>query len=478
MSGAASAATGAGRTAPEVVLPHGGRLRGAWDGELRVFKGLRYARPPVGSLRFEPPQAEPPWQGLRDATEFGPVAPQWPRSGARQLGAPDCLRLNVWAPQVDAGQRLPVLVWVHGGGFFRGGASDALYDGASFARQGLVFVSIQYRLGVDGFAHLPDAAPNRGLLDQLAALRWVQDCIGAWGGDAQQVTVFGQSAGAGAIACLMGMAQSRGLFQRAILQSPSVACQTRDEAQTALQAIASLAGLAPTRAAFAAAPLEPLLQAVHSLAGDAALRRAHGLGSRQFFPLRPVIDGECLRAEPVAALAQDWAAQPSALQLLVGHNAEEMRLYHVPGNGLARIGPADVQDFSAATGLVPDPAAGGPGEQLCRLQSHYYYAEPARRLAQLAGRLARSSHRYEFGWRSPQWAGQLGAAHGVELPFVFNNLSAPTAQELAGLAAPMPLAQRMHGAWARFALTGDPGWPCHAGAAPWTETFSGPAAGE
>ncbi len=477
MSAEASAATGASRAAPEVVLPHGGRLRGVWDGELRVFKGLHYARPPVGSLRFEPPQAEPPWQGLREATEFGPVAPQWPRSGARQLGDPDCLRLNVWAPSEAAGERLPVMVWVHGGGFFRGSASDALYDGASFARQGLVFVSIQYRLGVDGFAYLPGAPANRGLLDQIAALRWVQDCIGAWGGDAQQVTVFGQSAGAGALACLMGMAQSRGLFQRAILQSPSVACQTRAEAETALQAIAALAGVPATRAAFAAAPLEPLLQAVHRLAADPALRRAHGMGSRQFFPLRPVIDGECLRAEPLAALAQAWAAQPSALQLLVGHNAEEMRLYHVPGNGLARIGQADLQDFSAATGLAPDAAAGSPGEQLCRMQSHYYYAEPARRLAELAGLAARSSHRYVFGWRSPQWAGQLGAAHGVELPFVFNNLAAATAQELAGRAAPGPLAQRMHGAWARFALTGEPGWPPHAGAAPWTERFDGPVAG-
>lgn len=477
MSVEARAGSDAGRGAPEVVLPHGGRLRGAWDGELRVFKGVRYAREPVGSLRFEPPQAEPPWRGLRDATEFGPVSPQWPRSGARQLGAQDSLRLNVWAPAVAAGERLPVMVWVHGGGFFRGGTSDGLYDGASFARQGLVFVSIQYRLGVDGFADLPGAAPNRGLLDQIAALCWVQDCIGAWGGDSQQVTVFGQSAGAGAIACLLGMPQSRGLFQRAILQSPSVACQTRDEAATALQAIAALAGVAPTRAAFAEAPLAQLLQAVHHLAADPALRRAHGIGSRQFFPLRPVIDGECLRAEPLAALAQAWEAHPPALQLLVGHNAEEMRLYHVPGNGLARIGQQDLQDFGAATGLTCEPAADSPGEQLCRLQSHYYYAEPAQRLAQLAGRWAQSSHRYVFGWRSPQWAGQLGAAHGVELPFVFNNLAAPTAQELAGRSAPAQLAQRMHGAWARFALMGDPGWPRHGGAAPWTESFDDPAAG-
>lgn len=468
----------ADRCEPEVTLPHGGRLRGTWDGAVRVFKGVRYAREPTGALRFEPPVAEPPWQGLRDARDFGPPSPQWPRTaGAGMLGAQDSLRLNIWAAQASPGGRLPVMVWVHGGGFFRGSADDPLYEGASFARQGMVFVSIQYRLGVDGFAHLPDAPPNRGLLDQLAALRWVRDCIAAWGGDPDQVTVFGQSAGAGAIACLMGMQDCRGLFQRAILRSPSVACQTPEEARTALRAIASLAGAAPTRAALAAIPLERLLQAVHRLAADPALRRSHGMGSRQFFPLRPVIDGQCLRAEPLQALAQAWQAQPPALQLMVGHNAEEMRLYHVPGNALQRLTQADLQAFIDDAGLPPMPATDSPGEQLCALQSRYYYGEPSRRLAELASLHARSSHRYVFHWRSPQWSGRLGAAHGVELPFVFGNLDSATGRELAGPRPPPDLARHMHGAWTRFALTGDPGWPRHALQSPWTKAFDGPSPG-
>lgn len=459
------------RPAPEVALPHGGRLRGAWLGDLRVFRGVRYACAPCGDLRFAAPVAEPPWQGLREATQAAPPSPQWPRAGSGMLGAPDCLRLNIWAPQAAPGAGLPVMVWVHGGGFFRGSAGDPLYDGASFARQGLVFVSIQYRLGVDGFAHVPGAPPNRGLLDQLAALRWVQDCIAAWGGDPAQVTVFGQSAGAGAIACLMGMPDSRGLWQRAILQSPSVACQTPDEARTALHAIAALAGTAPTRDALALVPQERLLQAVHQLAADAALRSAHGIGSRHFFPLRPVIDGQLLRTEPLQALAQAWQAQPPALQLMVGHNAEEMRLYHVPGQALERLTQADLQAFADDAGLPPEPPADHPGERLCALQSRYYYAEPARRLAEMACQHARSAHRYVFEWRSPQWSGRLGAAHGVELPFVFDSLASATGRELAGTCPPPALARRMHDAWARFALTGDPGWPRHAGPAPWTESF-------
>lgn len=467
----------ADRCAPEVTLPHGGRLRGTWDGDLRVFKGIRYAREPAGALRFEAPVAEPPWQGVRDATGFGPPSPQWPRAGSGMLGALDCLRLNIWAPQASVTERLPVMVWIHGGGFFRGSASDPLYDGASFARQGLVFVSVQYRLGVDGFAHLPDAPANRGLLDQLAALRWVQDCIAAWGGDPGQVTVFGQSAGAGAMACWMGMPASQGLLQRAILQSPSVACQTPEEAHTALRAIASLAGAAPQRQALAEVPLQRLVHAVHQLAASPALRRAHGMGSRQFFPLRPVIDGQCLRTDPVQALAQAWQARPCPWQLMVGHNAEEMRLYHVPGNGLQRLTQADLQDFIQDAGLPPAPVTDSPGEQLCALQSDYYYGQPSRRIAQLASQHARSVHHYVFQWHSPQWAGMLGAAHGVELPFVFNSLASATGRELAGAHAPQPLAARMHAAWAGFARTGNPGWPAHAGPEPWTERFdsAGPA---
>ncbi|WCM94979.1 carboxylesterase family protein [Acidovorax sp. NCPPB 2350] len=468
----------AGRGAPHVTLPHGGRLRGAWADGVRVFRGVRYARPPFGALRFEPPAAEPPWHGVRDATRFGPAFLQWPRAAgadAAPSGAEDALTLNVWAPDAPLDARLPVMVWVHGGGFIRGAASDPLYDGASFARQGLVFVSIQYRLGVDGFALLPDAPANRGLLDQLEALRWVRDCIAAWGGDPGRVTVFGQSAGAGALACLMGMPASHGLFHRAALQSPSMACQTREEARVALGAIAALAGVAATRAALAAAPVAGLLRAVHRLAAEPALRRSHGMDSRHFFPLRPVVDGSCLAVDPLEAIARAWQARGTPLQVLVGHNAEEMRLYHVPGGGLERLTQDDLDGFLRDADLPAPPPGGTPGERLCALQSRYYYGAPAQRLAELAGLHARSSHRYLFTWPSPQCAGRLGAAHGIDLPFVFDTLGSPTGQELAGPAPPRDLARRMHAAWTRFARDGDPGWPRHAGPAPWTEVFGAPA---
>lgn len=271
------------------------------------------------------------------------------------LGGPDCLTVNVWTPEPRAGAHLPVMVWIPGGGFLRGGASDPLYDGASFARKGIVFVSLQYRLGVDGFMHFGGDAPaNRGLLDMQAALRWVQDHITAFGGDPERVTVFGESAGAGAIACLMGMQAAQGLFHRAILQSPSVACQTAAEAEVVRTAVAQLLGVPPTPQGLGNAPLADVLFAVHRLAEDETLRDRHGFSRRTLFPLRPVIDGQVLPQAPLAALHRRWAVpQRPALQVLVGSNAEEMRLYHVPGGAIDRITQDDVTAFMRDTGLPP-----------------------------------------------------------------------------------------------------------------------------
>ncbi|WP_306553583.1 carboxylesterase/lipase family protein [Acidovorax sp.] len=480
--------TGGTAAAPQVTLPHGGQLRGQWDHGVRVFRGVPYAQAPRGALRFGAPVPALPWSGLRDAATFAPMAPQLARTAkadAPPLGGEDCLAVNVWAPPAELGAGLPVMVWVHGGGFFRGSASEPLYDGAAFARQGLVFVSLQYRLGMDGFMHFEsgdDGAPaNRGLLDQIAALQWVQDHIHAWGGDPAQVTVFGQSAGAGALACLLGMPASRGLFQRVILQSPSVACQTLEEAAAVRHAVAALVGVAPRRAALASAPIDSVLHAVHRLAADPVLRLQHGLGGRNFFPLRPVVDGRVLAAAPLQAMQQQWMADPPDLQVLVGSNVDEMRLYHVPGGAIDRVTDAQVLAFAQDVGLPTDavrayqallpPAQQTPGELLSALQSDFYYRVPAQRIAALASEWTRSAHRYEFGWASPQWRGRLGAAHAVELPFVFANLHTAQGQEFTGAAPPAHLAQEMHQSWASFAHQGEPGWARYDGSTPWVQHF-------
>ncbi|GKT26362.1 carboxylesterase family protein [Acidovorax sp. SUPP3334] len=474
-------------TVPIVHMAHGGWLQGRHDRGVAVFRGVPYARAPQEALRFAPPEPAAAWTGLRDATAFAPVAPQWPRGGgenARMLGGADCLALNVWTPEPRAAANLPVMVWIPGGGFMRGGASDPLYDGTSFAQKGIVLVSLQYRLGVDGFMHFGSEAPaNRGLLDILAALRWVREHIGAFGGDPDRVTVFGESAGAGAIACLMGMDAAQGLFHRAILQSPSVACQTVAEADGVRHAVAQCLGVPPTLRGLGDAPLAEVLFAVHRLAEDEALRDRHGISRRNMFPLRPVIDGQVLAQAPLAALHRRWATpQRTPLQVLVGSNAEEMRLYHVPNGAIDRITQDDVTAFMRDTGLPPAarqayaalPACQGgahAGEMLCAMQADYYYRVPARRIAALAVAHRLPVHLYELEWRSPQCGGQLGAAHGMDLPFVFGNLDTSTGRELTGQAPAQSLADAMHGAWADFATQGDPGWPEHGPATPWMQFF-------
>jgi para-nitrobenzyl esterase len=210
--------------ADPVVSTSAGRVRGRIEKGIAVFRGIPFAKPPIGPLRFQAPESPAPWDGVRDAAEFGPAAPQAPMMA--EAGQPasladttgDWLTVNVWTPDPTAA-RLPVLVWIYGGAYMFGASSEPGYDGTPFAQGGAVFVSLNYRLGVEGFAQLPGAPANRGLLDAVAALTWVRDNIEGFGGDPANVTVFGESAGAGVIAAMLAMGQAKGLFKRAIAQS-------------------------------------------------------------------------------------------------------------------------------------------------------------------------------------------------------------------------------------------------------------------
>jgi para-nitrobenzyl esterase len=460
---------------PQVALAQG-LCAGVYEGDLSVYRGIPYAEPPFGARRFMPPEAAKPWQGVLDASSFGPVAPQASSTltdPPTWVGGENCLTVNIWHPSATAEKR-PVMVWFPGGGFMRGGSSDSLYDGASFARQGVVFVSFNYRLGIDGFAQLPGLVANRGLLDQLAALRWVQDNIHHFGGDAASVTAFGVSAGAGALACLMAMPQSRGLMQRAILQSPSVSVQTPAENEVAVRAIASCLGVDPTAKALASAPLAQLVTEVARLASSYPLRQQHGLNPRNFFPLRPVVDGQVLPLPPLEGIAREWAnGQGTPQEVLVGANADEMNFYLVPNQEIDTVDMARVEVFAQACGLGADEftayrqlhANATPGELLSRMQSDFYYRVPATLLAELAQAKGKSVRLYDFQWRSPQCDGCMGAAHAMELPFVFNTLASPNGLAFAGPGAPQALADQLHPWWAEFARTGQcsawPAWSAH-----------------
>ncbi|MBY8882060.1 carboxylesterase/lipase family protein [Actinacidiphila acidipaludis] len=465
--------------APETFTRHG-RIRGTETAKgLAVFRGIPYAAPPFGPLRFRAPRPAPAWDGVRDATAFGPTAPKGGYAPPFDVLLPDpvvpgedCLNLNVWTPSLDG--RAPVMVWLHGGAFLNGSSAVPTYDGAAFARDGVVLVSANYRLGTDGYLALDGAPDNRGVLDQIAALRWVRDNIAAFGGDPGRVTVFGESAGAMSIAYLLAEPAARGLFHRAILQSGAHGLTVRPGTARRIAAhFAGTLGIEPTAEAFAAVPPDRLGQAQTALRADLA---AHP---------DPAVWGEAVRTMiPFAPVADDPAAMAAAtdpeVPLLVGSTTEEYRLFTVPTGAVDAVGEARLRQVAAVYGLDPDTAlpvyaaarpGAGPGDLISALLTDWFFRIPAVRLAESV----RRAHVYEFGWRSSAYEGKLGACHGSELPFVFDNLGISGAGTLLGPApAPQALADAMHGAWVAFATTGDPGWPAYTAERRATLHFGGP----
>ncbi|MFD9128378.1 carboxylesterase/lipase family protein [Kitasatospora sp. NPDC059571] len=459
-----------------VVSTRQGRVRGAAEGGITAFKGIPYAAPPFGPDRFRPPRPAEPWDGVREAVAYGPTAPKAPYTPPFDRLIPevdipgeDCLNLNVWTP--DPGGSLPVMVWLHGGAFTNGSGSVPGYDGSRFARDGVVCVTVNYRLGADGFLHLGDGAPaNLGLHDQIAALTWVQDNIAAFGGDPGNVTVFGESAGAMSIGALLAAPSAAGLFRRAVLQS-GAAHHTLSPASARLvgRHLADLLGVEPAVEAIAAVPLRALVQAQQHLraAISAAPDPARwGEAALNLMPFEPVVDGVLLPAPPIEAIAAGAAA---GVDLLVGTNSDEFRLFLVPTGvidhvdeqmllgGAARYGldTAAVAEYRAAR-----PGA-SPGDLLAAIATDWFYRIPAVRLAEARTGLPGATYMYEFAWQPPTFDGRLGACHAAELPFVFDNLHDKAFLGLLGPEPPQELADTVHAAWASFATGGDPGWPAY-----------------
>ncbi|MCE4941532.1 carboxylesterase family protein [Streptomyces albulus] len=460
---------------PHPLVPTAeGPVRGLAGATAHTFLGIPYAAPPTGAARFAAPTPHPPWRDVRDATRPGPTAPQPRRDGFGALdmtpyfgpgwipGA-DHLTLNVWAP--PHARRSPVMVFVHGGGFLAGSTLAALYDGTAFARDGVVLVTVNYRLGATGFLDLPGAPPNRGLLDVVAALRWVRRNIAAFGGDAGNVTLFGQSAGATLIGSILATPEAAGLFHRAIVQSGNgLGAFSPEQAARVTRAAATALDVEPTVTAFAAVPDDRLLALLPHLTGldlRTATRTDPLLG---LSPYGLVLDRQ--PAEVVAAGAGTDVA------LLIGTTTEEANLYLAPQGDLAASTTADVHALAARihsdpAALVAEYRAKYPRAHAGRLRSALLgdalFRTGNRRLAEAhASHRAAPTHTYAFAWRSPALDGRLGAAHTTELPFVFDRLDLPALHGPHGLLGPTPpparLAARMHGAWVSFARTGDPGW--------------------
>lgn len=458
---------------PETVTTTSGPVAGRRDEQGRVFLGIPYAAPPFGELRLRPPQPHEPWSEPWDASKPGPTVPKRPyrKPFDELLPEPhiegeECLNLNIWAPL--EGERHPVLVWIHGGAFVNGSGIVPIYDGSAFARDGIVCVSINYRLGAEGFLYTGEGEANLGLRDQIAALEWVRDNIAAFGGDPARVTIAGESAGGMSVTALLSSPLAGGLFHRAISQSG--AGHTGLSPETALVVARELAArleIEPTREAFAGVDPDALAREVAALREELALNPDPAKwreAAAQGMALQPVIDGDVLPQLPIASIRGGAGA---GVDVLVGSNRDEYRFFTVP-LGVNDLVTDDVVEMMVVGFGYPADAVSllredgeSAGDALNRLVTQWYFLIPAIRLAEAVGGNGSRAHLYEFTWPSPALEGGLGSCHALELSFVFDTLAAPEGHALSGANPPQQLADAMHRAWVGFITTGDPGWAAY-----------------
>jgi para-nitrobenzyl esterase len=446
---------------PTEVKIDTGRLQGASKDGVTSFKGIPFAAPPVGDLRWRPPQAVKSWTGVRPATEYGPDCAQLPFPGdAAPLGVPaaeDCLYANVWAPDGSAGKKLPVMVWIYGGGFVNGGSSPTVYDGSQFAKRGLVLISFNYRIGRFGFFGFPaltkefpnEPKGNYGYMDQIAALQWVKRNAAAFGGDASKVTIFGESAGGGSVLTLMTSPMAKGLFQAAIVESGG--------GRTLLMGQRNLANAETNGIAFAKA---------NKIEGDdaaalAALRKlpwnevVAGLNMASMnVPTYggPMIDGKVVVESPAEAYAAGHGAK---VRFMIGANSADIGLASARtlDELFAPFGP-DKDKAIAAYGAT----ASTPVNQVAPVfGADQMMVEPSRFAARTLAALGLPVYEYRFSYVAESLRGgrgARGAAHASEIPFVFDTVAARYGKALTE--ADRAAAQAANAYWANFGKTGNP----------------------
>ncbi len=478
-----------------IVATPSGRLEGTQGRGVEVYRGVPYAQPPLNGLRFRPPESVQPWTGLRAAKQFGRAAPQVGRANrlvrtfigvADVAQSQDCLYLNVWTPAADSARR-PVMVWYHGGAFILGSGSTVLYDGSQLARNGdVVVVTCNYRLGALGYLDWRSLAPgpvlpeaNLGLRDQIAVLEWVRDHIECFGGNPEDVTIFGESAGAMSVGTLLGTPRARGLYHRAILQSGAAHnVATESQAAEAAGKFCEVLGIStPSHEILEGLPVSDIMRA--------QLRTVTELGFLEgILPFQPSVDGDVLPEPPLEAIRKGCARD---VPVLVGTNRDEWKLFMVSDpravslgeeqlrrrfeRVLLRLGERGTELAKRAFQTyyrVWGSRGGEISERWAAFQSDRIFHYPASRLADLHCASGGSTWAYLFEWTPPLVGSRLGACHGLDLPFVFGTLGHPLLRPVAGFTrGAYRLSRRMQQAWIGFARTaspahGDlPAWPAY-----------------
>jgi para-nitrobenzyl esterase len=457
--------TTADADAPEVDTA-AGRVRGSWRGASAAFLGIPFAEPPMGDLRFSAPVPARAWSGVRDATQHGPTAQRTALSEITLIPEPSIpgestLNVDVYTPSPSVGEGLPVLVWVHGGGYVAGSPASPWYDGRSFNRDGVVTVCVSYRLGFDGFGWIEGAPSNRAVRDWLLALEWVRTNIAGFGGDPSRVTVAGQSAGGGAVLTLLGMEAAQHLFARVYSLSGALADVPEARARGLAHLLAERAGVAPTLEGFRSVPETRLLELQSGLsASDEPVDPLARLATlTDGLPLGPVVDGDLLARPTLESLRRGVGAEKG---LVAGATEDEFPIGQ--GEDARYLDDLPTVVVLARTGLddaTADAYLGAhQGLATSRVVQDLLTDRVFRSLA-LAAADARPGGRtwlYRYGFVSST----LGAAiHCIDVPFWFDCLDLERVTALTGPQPPQSLADETHGAAVAFVTRGDPGWPAH-----------------
>jgi para-nitrobenzyl esterase len=471
-----------------MVETKSGIVRGAAAGGVLAFKGIHYGASTEGAMRFMPPASPKPWTGIFDALQYGTMAPQNLSAatgsdiriamgdifGPGGVGE-DCLVLNVWTPILH-GKR-PVMVWLHGGGYTGGSDGAPTYDGTNLARKrDVVVVGINHRLNVFGYLYLGELggekyadSGNVGMLDCALALEWVRDNIARFGGDPNNVTIFGESGGGGKVSVLMAMPPAKGLFHKAIVESGSMLrVSTREEADAAARKFLAKLNVAADRVDdLQKVPMNDMLAALKAMAGPNSIR------------LGPVVDGRSLPRNP---FDPDAPAQSANVPMLIGTNGtESTALLGIADASLFSLNEADMRtklkSYLHLTGdsQLDSLIATYKKDRPDATPSDIYFAVTSDRMMRMnaitqaerkAAQHAASAYMYIFAWQSPVLGGKLRSPHGIELAFVFDNTDTTTGMNGTG-ADLQPLADKVSSAWAAFARTGNPNttslphWPAY-----------------